>query len=142
MKTVLPPLLITALLIWLTACTSEQPGIAAPLNDRTTLEKLAKSYENVSESVPVSPVKLAPGARHKFVEQVFREAGFGYSATLIELSRIEPGEITQLHKDMKDLLLLPHYGVNFKETKQIYTQPELTAIEQINKNFAAAEHSH
>ena len=130
-----PVLFAGTLLIWLAGCTAQAPGIAAPLGDNAALEKLARAYEKTSEAIHVSPVKLKPEARRKFVEQVFRESGYGYSETLLELAKIQPATINQLHRDMKDLLFMPHYGVNFEETKQIYSETELKAIATIKKNF-------
>ena len=136
MKRIQSPALLTIfLLAWLAGCTEKEQGPAAPLNDKASLEKLAQAYEAVSDTVPVSPVKLTPKARRKFVEQVFTASGYGYSATLLELANVQSGSATQLHKDMKDLLFMPHYGVNFEETKHIYSETELRAIEKINKHF-------
>ena len=121
------------------ACTTQRPDTAAPLNDKATLEKLAAAYEKVSQSFPVSPVNLIPKARRDFVEQVFTECGYGYSATLLELAKIEPAAITQYHKDIRDLLFMPHYATDFEESRRIYSEAEMKAIEQINTNFAAAD---
>ena len=115
-----------------TSNTDQYP--AAVLDDKETLEKLASAYKTVSETIPVSPMNLRPSARKKFVEQVFTEAGYNYSATLYALSQVQGHAITQYHKDLKQLLFLPHYRVKLEETKDIYTAEEIKAIELINNN--------
>ena len=133
------PLQILLLLgiYWLSACNSSQPQQlpAAPLNNKDALEKLANAYESVSETIPVSPISIRPAARKKFVEQVFAKAGYNYSATLHALSEVSADSITQYHKDIKQLLFLPHYRVNFEETKNIYSEEEIKSIKKINLNL-------
>jgi len=124
-------------MLWLSSCDSSQSNQypAAPLNNKETLEKLASAYKIVAETIPVSPVNLRPAARKKFVEQVFTEAGYNYSATLQALSMVQANSSTQYHKDIKQLLFLPHYRVKFEETIDIYTDEEIKAIEVINHNI-------
>lgn len=135
------PLPLSALLFLvifsLSGCDTSQPNQypAAVLDNKEALEKLASAYESVSETIPVSPVNLRPAARKKFVVQVFMEAGFNYSETLHALSQVQAHSITQQHKDLKQLLFLPHYRVKFEEIKDIYTDEEINAIELINKNI-------
>jgi len=81
----------------------------------------------------MNPLTLTPTQRKKFVKIVFSEAGYDYTSTLIHLAEIDPSSVNQLHKDMRDLLFLPHYGVNFQEVKSIYTEQERTAIDKIKK---------
>jgi len=128
-------LMITITICISAGCNSKSITVAAPLDDRATLEKLALAYQKQAESIPVSPTQLAPPQRKRFVEQVFNEAGFSYAMTLQDLARINPATIDQLHKDMKDLLFLPHYGVKFEEVKSIYSAQEQTAILTILKTF-------
>ena len=114
------------------ACTQdENSGKSAPLNDKKTLEALAQAYTTLSEQLTVSPATLAPAARKKFVGKVFESAGFNYSATLHSLATVESSEVTQLHKDIMELLFLPHYGTRLEETKSIYTEDEFASIEKI-----------
>ena len=126
-------LLLLALLI--VACEQKKPGTAAPLNDIATLEKLAKAYKEVSDQFPVSPVNLAPNVRRKFVEQVFFSAGFGYSETLTSLSQVQKENITKLHRDMQELLFMPHYRLQADAMKDIYSEQELFAISKIETLF-------
>jgi len=131
----LMPLIFTVILI-IAACGSpQQIHEAAPLNDKIALEKLASAYEAAAETIPVSPTMLNPEARKRFVEKTFNDAGYSYSATLLALSKVKPDTITQYHRDMKQLLLLPHYGIPFEETKHIYTAQEIQAIQTINQVF-------
>ena len=46
-----------------------------------------------------------------------------------------PSAVTQLHKDLRDLMFLPHYGLSFAEVKHIYSEQEVAAIEKIGENF-------
>lgn len=107
---------------------------AAPLDDKKTLEILAKAYEKISESMPASPVSLRPEARKKFVLEVFKEAGFSYGATMANLADVQTENVTQFHRDMKELLFLPHYGFRFDEVKSIYTEDEIESIIDITAN--------
>jgi len=136
-NTVILMLLLVAGLLNFAGCGSShqnQHG-AAPLDDKKALEQLAAAYEKASESIPVSPVQLRSEARKQFVEQVFNEAGYNYSATLQALAKTNPEAITQYHKDMKQLLYLPHYGIPFEEVKQIYSEQEIQAIQRIDQTF-------
>ncbi|WP_455222807.1 hypothetical protein [Kaarinaea lacus] len=129
-------LFVIAVLLNVASCGSSQPSHqAAPLDDKNALEKLAATYEAAAESIPVSPTKLRPEARKQFVEKVFSDAGYNYAATLQTLAKVKPEAITQYHKDMKQLLYLPHYGIPFEETKEIYTEQEVQAIQIIDQNF-------
>lgn len=128
-------LLIFLLLIFNSGCEPQKKGVAAPLNEVASLEKLAAAYEKLSEQVPVSPVNLAPKARKKFVVQVFEEAGYGYSETLTSLSKVNRNQITKLHRDIQELLFLPHYGFQRDIIKEIYTEQEQRDIELIISNL-------
>jgi hypothetical protein len=136
-KMVLLILTLIAGVLSFSGCGSPQQNqhSAAPLDDKNTLEKLAAAYEAASESIPVSPVQLRPEARKQFVEKVFNDAGYNYSATLQALAKVNREAITQYHKDIKQLLYLPHYGIPFEETKHIYSEQDIRAIETINQIF-------
>lgn len=128
-------LLITALAIIILGCEEQKAGIPAPLDDIATLEKLATAYRDVSEQFPVSPAKLAPKARRNFVEQVFTTAGFAYFDTLSSLAEIKRENITKSHRDLQELLFLPHYGLQPQAMKEIYSEKELLLIAKIESNF-------
>lgn len=132
--------LLAALILGTNGCDREKPQIAAPLNDIATLEKLAAAYKEISQQFPVSPTNLAPAARRKFVEQVFATAGYGYSATLSSLSSVKKADITKLHRDMQELLFLPHYGLPKDSIDELYSEQELADIQKIESNFKQSFH--
>ena len=119
----------------LAGCAQQQPGVAAPLNNLQALEKLASAYEAVSEQIPVSPASLAPKARKKFVIQVFENAGYNYHETLKEISKIKTEEITKLHRDLLELLFMPHHGLSADDMKLIYSEEELVVINKTKSTF-------
>ena len=123
-------LILVAVLV---ACQPAQPAGFAPLNNQGVLQKLANAYKKQAEPLPMNPLTLTPTQRKKFVKKVFSEAGYDYTSTLIHLAETDPNSVNQLHKDMRDLLFLPHYGVKFEEVKGIYTAQERTAINKIKK---------
>jgi len=126
-------ILTLSLTIYLVGCQPTKPAGFAPLNSQDVLQKLANAYKKQAEPLPMNPLTLTPTQRKKFVKIVFSEAGYDYTSTLIHLAEIDPSSVNQLHKDMRDLLFLPHYGVNFQEVKSIYTEQERTAIDKIKK---------
>ncbi|HEY5602737.1 MAG TPA: hypothetical protein VIM41_06480 [Gammaproteobacteria bacterium] len=133
-KTAFFILLFIAGIFNLAACESSKQSqrAAAPLGDKAALEKLAAAYETAAKPIPTSPMQLRPEARKRFVEQVFRDAGYDYFATLQALSKVAPESVTQYHKDIKQLLFLPHYGTVFEETKSIYNEQETQALQTID----------
>jgi redox-regulated HSP33 family molecular chaperone len=134
-NTLIQLLLFAVLMISILACEEKKAGIPAPLDDIATLEKLATAYTEVSEQIPVSPVKLAPQARRKFIEQVFTTAGFDYLQTLKSLSEVQRDNITKSHRDLQELLFLPHHGLQQQAMKEIYSEKELTLVAKIETNF-------
>ena len=119
----------------LAGCEPKKAGTPAPLNDIATLEILAKTYKEVSDQFPVNPVNLAPKMRRKFVEQVFSDAGFGYTETLTSLAQVKKENITKLHRDMQELLFLPHYSLQLDSVRDIYSEQELKTIQTITTRF-------
>jgi len=130
------PLSLGVLLISLAACAEKSPIEAAPLDNKQTLEALAKSYRLISTRYPVPPTRLTPKGKRDFVERVFNNAGYDYSNTLIRLARTDPKEITQYHRDMKQLLFLPQTGLSIEDSQKIFNESERSAIREIeNKNI-------
>lgn len=124
-------LLIT---IALTAC-QNNPRPPAPLDDRATLEKLANAYDSLRDQLPVSPSGLTPEGKLRFVEQVFQQAGFDYGKTLQDASQVSPQNITDHHRDMMRLLLLPNQGLSEENSKTLYNESQYANIEKVNRLY-------
>lgn len=127
--------LLVSLLVAIAACSKPEQGVAAPLGAKAALEKLATAYEQASEPLPVSPVSLAPKARRKFVENVFAEAGYDYIETLASISNVKKENFTKLHKDMLELLSLPHYRMSQEDYPLVYSEDEIKLINKIEEIF-------
>jgi hypothetical protein len=131
-----PALWIMAVsLVVLSGCGSGDRLPSAPLGDRATLETLAEAYKNASKSIPMNPVKMPPESRREFVERVFTEAGYDYSRTLLDLAGTQQKDISTHHRDLKQLLFLPRYGIKPEEAKAIYSEEEWRAMQKIEKLF-------
>jgi hypothetical protein len=109
----------------------------APLGDKAALEKLAASWEKISSNkLSVSPASLPGNERKKFLEQVFADAGYSYTATLkqVAVQNIDKGN--KLHTDLVDLVLLPHHGPRTPmDPAEIYTVEELQAVAAVERNL-------
>ena len=126
---------LVALSIVLSACQPEaQPP--APLGERQALEKLASTYETLSERLPVAPAGLTPQGKLKFVKDVFKNAGYDYTHTLHSLAQVPRQTVNSFHKDMMELLFLPHKGLNRQDFKTLYSDKEVASIEKINALMA------
>lgn len=124
---------VVLLLLFAVACTDKQHAGAAPPGDKAALEKLADAYRNVAEGLPQNPTGLRPSARRKFLEQVFQQAGYDYSASLIALAGVDGSQINQYHHDLKQLLYLPHYDKRIAQLSDVYSEEEIRAITAIDK---------
>jgi len=131
-KSLIPPLALVLLLLLHACNNANQYQAAAPLGEISVLKALEKSYNTAANALPAAPTKLKPSVRRKFVEQVFQQAGYNYSATLMALAKTPSETINQHHKDMKELLFLPHHTLKFEDVKDVYTKEEQTAIVTIN----------
>jgi hypothetical protein len=129
---------IVPLLLSLAAC-DYGAKVAAPLGDKAALEKLADAYRAVEESQQVggSPLSLPPEKRKKFVEMVFAEAGYSYSATLHSLGEgMSQGKlkvVDQNIKDLAELLLIPHRAA--ANLENIYSAQELQDVRAIESKL-------
>lgn len=123
---------IAGLLLGVVACDNHDSKLAAPLGDKATLEKLAKAYRTVEESQQLggSPLSLASDKRKKFIETVFEEGGYSYSATLHSLAENKLNVIDQNIKDMAELLLIPHRA-SAMAMEDIYSAQELKDVRVI-----------
>ena len=131
---------IASMLSVLAACDSYDSGVAAPLGDKATLEKLAKAYRTVEENQQLdsSPLTLVPEKRKKFIGMVFAESGYSYSATLHSLAQSLAGNklnvIDQNTKDLAELLLMPHRGAT-SAMEDIYSAQELQDVRTIESKL-------
>lgn len=124
-------LLLLLTLPLFTACSDKPQGKAAPLGDHAVLEQLAGAYRSVLQEYPMSPRSMAPKGRLEFVRRVFATAGFDYDATLQAMAQGGVQVTNQDHRDLAELLFLPHQGVAEESWADIYTPEELAAVRSI-----------
>jgi hypothetical protein len=74
---------------------------------------------------------MAPKGRLEFVRRVFATAGFDYDATLQAMAQGGVQVTNQDHRDLAELLFLPHQGVAEESWADIYTPEELAAVRSI-----------
>ncbi len=128
--------LACGLLLSLMACSSAPSGnTPAPIGELSVLEQLAKSYNEVMENVPGNPRDLPPAQRRQFVEQVFAQSGYAYSATLTSLGDRELDPFDDQQRDLARLLLLPLDGVATDQYDKYYDAREIQALHRIRKIF-------
>jgi hypothetical protein len=121
---------VIASALLLCACGGDDALPPAPPGERAVLEQLAESYEQVSDQLPTRPSSLTPDARHKFVTEVFRKAGYDYSRTLIALGEsYQPADV--LHRDLMELVFLPVNGLPPGGLGELYSDEEIVAIGKI-----------
>jgi len=118
----------------LLACGNE-PQQAAPAGDHAVLEQLANAYRKVSEQYPVQPQAMPPEGRRKFLDQVFAQAGYNYSATLFASANPTTVTAGKDRHDLMDLLLLPTKGLSDEALAKLYPADELVAVQTIRKAF-------
>ncbi|WP_455209999.1 hypothetical protein [Kaarinaea lacus] len=122
--------IIIVLSIGLIACQADHRP-PAPLGEREALEKLASAYETLSEQLPVSPTGLTPQGKLKFVQEVYRLAGYDFTATLQALAQTSPENLTSYHKDMMELVLLPNQGLSQQAAEDLFNATQLASIRRI-----------
>lgn len=126
-------MLLSALLV---ACGNEPKTLTpAPLGDRMVLEKLAKSWEKISnENLNTTPMSLPGDQRKRFVEMVFTDNGYSYSATLHALATQNFDKSNQVYIDMAELVLMPHRNPKIPmEPADIYEPAELLDVAAIER---------
>lgn len=108
-------------------------GKSAPPGDHAALEQLADAYRTIAEGLPSNPLNQPPEDRRRFVDAVFREAGYDYAATLKQLGQggLDPAQA--LHRDLAQLILLPTSGLAREDIEKIYSTQELAAVEKIEE---------
>ncbi len=132
-KTVYLWVLLLAIL-GLTACDDKKQQVA-PSGDHAVLEALAAAYREVGEKYPVQPQAMPPKGRKEFVNKVFAQAGYSYSATLIAMGQAAAGPSNKEQRDLVELLLLPVKGVSNEVRADLYTDDELVAMQRLQIHF-------
>ena len=110
------------------ACNQVPEAKPAPLGDYAALEKLAAAYRQVAEQYPVQPRVMRPEGRKEFVQKVFTAAGYDYTETLSHMAQQGVDMTNQDHRDLAELVLLPHQGLSDEDREDIYSAEELTSI--------------
>lgn len=118
----------------LLAC-SESIQKPAPLGEYAVLEQLAKAYHTTREQFPMSPQAMRPEGRKEFVNKVFAQAGYGYSATLLAVANAEVSVTNQDHRDLVDLLLLPAKGLADADLASVFSAEEQVAVQRLRTVF-------
>lgn len=127
----IPIIIVLSVVCMLSACQPSPPTVPAPLGDYATLELLANAYREVAKDYPVQPHSMRPIGRKQFVQQVFATAGYDYTATLESVARAGVDVANQDHRDLVDLLFLPHQGLNEASWEDFYSDTELAAVQTI-----------
>jgi len=121
----------------LAACSSGDGELpAAPLGDRAVLEKLADTWKQIAEAkMNVSPARLSGDKRRRFLGEVFAGAGYDYTKTLRQMAAGGIDKNNQLHKDMAELVLMPHRnqrgGVDPADIYSIDELKDVAAVERM-----------
>lgn len=126
-------LLILALLV-LSAC-DNSPLKPAPIGDHSVLEQLADAYRSVAQQYPAQPASMRPAGKKKFIEGVFTTAGYSFSATLKAFAKQSVDVTNQDHRDLAELLVLPHKGMTDADMATLYSSEELVAIRSIQASL-------
>lgn len=126
--------LLLCVITAIAGCDTGASDKAVPLGDRAALERLADAYRTIAEGLPSNPLNQLPEDRRRFVEAVFREAGFGYAVTLKQIGQrhgLDPAQT--LHRDLAQLVLLPASGLVREDIEKIYSAEEVVAVERIQE---------
>ena len=131
----LPPfLLLMVSLLVLSACDNGTPK-PAPIGDHAALEQLADAYRTVAQQYSVQPASMRPAGKKKFIEGVFTAAGYSFSATLKAFANQDLDATNQDHRDLAELLMLPHKGLADSDMMTLYSTEELAAIRSIQSSL-------
>jgi hypothetical protein len=108
---------------------------SAPIGDHAVLEQLADAYRNVAQQYPVQPASMRPAGKKKFIEEVFRAAGYSFSASLLTFAKQGVDVTSQDQLDLAELLMLPHKGLTDSDMTMLYSTEELDAIRFIQTSL-------
>lgn len=121
------------LVVVLTACENETLPAAA--GDHAVLEQLAEAYRKVGDHYPMQPRTMSPEGRRKFVDQVFTQAGYSYSASLLALADGAADSTDQDQRDLSELLLLPAKGLSDNLLSKSFSDEEQAAVKRLRTTF-------
>ncbi len=127
------------LILVLQACSDEpRELVAVPLGDRAALQTLADAYTSLSDlKLTASPSIMPADKRKQFLIEVFTKAGYSYGLTLRQMAGAEFDKNRKLHRDLADLVLMPHR--NQRGTRvamdRIYSGEELQDVAVIERAF-------
>ena len=107
----------------------------APVGDHVVLEQLADAYRSVAQQYPMQPASMPPEGKKKFIEGVFTTAGYSFSATLKAFAKQGVDVTNQDHRDLVELLMLPHKGLTDADMATLYSTEELAAIRSIQSSL-------
>ena len=127
-------LILLLLLLFVSGCDNNSPK-PATVGDHAVLEQLAEAYRIVAQQYPVQPASMRPAGKKKFVEAVFKNAGYSFSATLGAFARQGANRTNQEHRDLAELLFLPHQGLADSDMVTLYSTEELIAIRSIQSSL-------
>jgi hypothetical protein len=124
-------LVAVTVLLALSGCSDAPQGPSATPGDHAALEKLADAYRDVSDALTSNPRNQTPEQKRDFVEEVFRQAGYSYHATLMALSTTSFDRSDTEHKDLAELVLFPATGYADSDAAKIYSETEVKALNAI-----------
>lgn len=129
-------LLILTLAIGVAQACGNTDLIAAPIGDKKALEKLSASYTKLTEEMLTGPKNLNPQGQKLFLEKIFTDSGYSYSATLHALAEKGQDKSNQHVKDLAELMLMPHSGTAAPEKlSDLYNEQELMDIRKIEQQL-------
>lgn len=130
--------LITACLFTVNCSENKDTELTSASGNKASLEKLAKSYRELTDKIGTSPQGLKPEGKRKFVEQVFMDAGFDYKTTLLTISSEELDATKQYNRDLAELVLLPQTNLAIDKLSTIYSPEEEKSIKQLLRKLNQA----
>lgn len=121
MSTTRLPARFTIVLLTLLLGACGRPELpAAPAGEYAVLEQLAEAYKEKLQQYPTGPRSMRPEGRKQFIDEVFRQAGYDYEATLASLAaEIDPADKNQ--RDLAELISLPFHGLSEAAIDELYS---------------------
>ncbi len=124
--------LIVVALLTVSCGKSEDVSAPAPIGELATLERLAGEYERIAATMPMSPSQLPAKQRKAFVERVFAESGYSYSATLHQMAEGAWDTREENAKELARLLMFPHVNLRPEDSLSgVYSEQEQADIARL-----------